>query len=58
MAARYLKTAFEKTPTPVRQFHLGMTYLKVGNKELGQQLIRRATEKDPNLVKEAQAHGW
>jgi tetratricopeptide (TPR) repeat protein len=58
IAVSHLKTAFEKAPTPVRQFHLGMTYLKVGNLELGQQLIRRATEKDPNLVKEAQARGW
>ena len=58
IAVSHLKTAFEKAPTPVRQFHLGMTYLKVGNQELGQQLIRRATEKDPNLVKEAQARGW
>ena len=39
----------KKAPTPVRQFHLGMTCLKAGNQELGQQLIRSAAEEDPNL---------
>lgn len=60
IALRHLKTAFEKAPTPVRQLHLGMTYLKTGDRERGQQLIRSAAVavKDPNLLNKEEIRGW
>ena len=56
MAVRYLKTAVEKGPNPRRQFHLGMSYLKVGNQATGQRIVLEALQKDPNLAKTEQ--GW
>jgi tetratricopeptide (TPR) repeat protein len=56
MAVRYLKTAVDKDATPQRQFHLGMSYLKVGNQAEGQKIVRDALHKDPSLVKTEQ--GW
>jgi tetratricopeptide (TPR) repeat protein len=55
-AVEYVKAAFAKEPTARRQFHLGMSYLKVGQKDLGQQMLVTALQKDPNLVKTEQ--GW
>ena len=54
MAVRYLKTATEKQPTPLRQFHLGMSYLKAGDRGTGEKLVSAALQKEPNLVKT----GW
>jgi len=56
MAVRYLKTAVDKESTPRRQFHLGMTYLKVGDQLTGQKIVRDALVKDPTLAKTEQ--GW
>lgn len=56
MAVRYLKSAVEKEPNPRRQFHLGMSYLKIGDQANGQKLVREALAKDPNLAKTEQ--GW
>ena len=56
MAVRYLKAAVDKEPTPRRQFHLGMSYLKVGDQANGQKMLRDALAKDPNLAKTEQ--GW
>jgi len=56
MAVRFLKTATEKQPTPLRQFHLGMSYVKVGDREMGQKLVSTALQKEPNLAKTEQ--GW
>jgi Tfp pilus assembly protein PilF len=50
-SVEYLKAAFAKEPTPRRQFHLGMSYIKVGQKDLGQQMLVTALQKDPNLAK-------
>ena len=47
MAVRYLKTASEKQPTPIRQFHLGMCYLKVGDREMGKKIVSAALLRDP-----------
>jgi Tfp pilus assembly protein PilF len=55
-AVRYLKTAVTKESTPRRQFHLGMAYLKAGDRELGQRTIGAALKQDPNLAKTEQ--GW
>jgi len=56
VAVRYLKTSVEKGPNPRRQFHLGMSYLKMGDQAAGQKLVREALQKDPNLAKTEQ--GW
>jgi tetratricopeptide (TPR) repeat protein len=56
MAVRYLKMATDKEATPLRQFHLGMSYMKAGDHEMGQKLLSTALQKDPNLVKSEQ--GW
>jgi tetratricopeptide (TPR) repeat protein len=56
MAVRYLKTAVDKESTPRRQFHLGMSYLKVGDQLTGQKIVREALVKDPTLAKTEQ--GW
>jgi tetratricopeptide (TPR) repeat protein len=55
-AVAYLKTAIDKEPTPRRQFHLAMSYLKSGQKDLGRQLMVTALQQDPNLIKTEQ--GW
>jgi tetratricopeptide (TPR) repeat protein len=51
MAVPFLKTAVEKESNPRRQFHLGMTYLKAGDRAQGQKILREALQKDPNLAK-------
>ncbi len=56
MAVRYLKTATDKQPTPLRQFHLGMCYLKEGDRETGRKIVSAALLKDPTLAKTEQ--GW
>jgi tetratricopeptide (TPR) repeat protein len=56
MAVRYLKTAVEKGPNPRRQFHLGMSYLKMGDQVAGQKMVREALQKDPKLADTEQ--GW
>jgi tetratricopeptide (TPR) repeat protein len=55
-AAEHLKTAVAREATPRRQFHLGMAYLKTGNRELGQKTVTAAVQKDPTLPKTEQ--GW
>lgn len=56
MAVRYLKAAVDKESTPLRQFHLGMSYLKMGDQARGQKMVREAVAKDPSLAKTEQ--GW
>ena len=55
-AVDYLKIAVAKEPTPPRQFHLAMSYLKAGERELGQKTLQAALAKDPDLPKKEQ--GW
>lgn len=50
-AVEYLKSAVAKQPTPGRQFHLGMSYLKAGESDLGQKAVTAALEKEPDLPK-------
>jgi Tfp pilus assembly protein PilF len=55
-ATSYLKNAVAKEPTARRQFHLGMAYIKAGDRDLGQKTLAAALQKDPNLPKTEQ--GW
>jgi tetratricopeptide (TPR) repeat protein len=50
-ATTYLKDAFSKEPTPRREFHLAMSYLKSGDRSLGAKTLEAALRKDPNLPK-------
>jgi predicted Zn-dependent protease len=50
-AAEHLKTAMVKQPTPRRQFHLALSYLKGGDQGLGQRTLAAALKQDPNLAK-------
>ncbi len=54
-AVGYLKAAVEKDGTPPRKYHLGMAYLKTGNRDLGQRMLKSALEADPKL---AATQGW
>ncbi len=49
MALTCLKTAVAKEPTPRREFHLAVCYLKSGNKELGERLLQKALQQDSKL---------
>ena len=55
-AVRYLKAAMAKEPTPRRGFHLAMSYMKAGNRELGLAALHAALLQDPNLSKTER--GW
>lgn len=55
-AVQYLKNAVAKGSTPRRQFHLAMSYIKAGDRELGQRTLGDALQKDPNLLKTER--GW
>jgi tetratricopeptide (TPR) repeat protein len=48
-AVRYLKSSVEAEPNPRRQYHLALCYLKSGEPRLGQELLRAAIQKDPNI---------
>jgi tetratricopeptide (TPR) repeat protein len=49
MALTCLKTAVAREPTPRREFHLAVCYLKSGNRELGQKLMQKALQQDSKL---------
>ena len=55
-AVQYLKTAVAKEPTPRRQFHLAMAYVKAGDQDLGQKMLATALQAEPDLAKTEQ--GW
>jgi Tfp pilus assembly protein PilF len=55
-AATYLETAVAKEPTPRRQFHLAMSYLKSGKRDLGEKTLQLALRQDPNLPQTEK--GW
>jgi len=46
-AVTYLETAVAKQPTPRRQFHLAMCYLKSGQRDLGEKTLQLALRQDP-----------
>jgi len=55
-ATTYLETAVAKEPTPRRQFHLAMSYLKQGQRTLGEKTLELALQQDPNLPRTEK--GW
>jgi tetratricopeptide (TPR) repeat protein len=55
-AVEHLKLAVAKEPTPRHQFHLAVSYIKTGNRDLGQRLLATALKQDPSLTKTEQ--GW
>jgi Tfp pilus assembly protein PilF len=48
-ATRYLETAVAKGPTARREFHLAMSYIKSGQRDLGSKKLQAALRQDPNL---------
>jgi tetratricopeptide (TPR) repeat protein len=56
LALQCLKTAVAKEPTPRREFHLAVCYLKSGNKEQGEKLMQKALAQDSTLP--SKEHGW
>jgi tetratricopeptide (TPR) repeat protein len=48
-ATGHLKEAVARDPNPRRQFHLALSYLKTGERGLGQQLLEAAIRRDPSL---------
>lgn len=55
-AVDYLKNAVARGATPRREFHLAMSYIKAGDRDLGQRTLSAALRKDPSLLKTEQ--GW
>jgi tetratricopeptide (TPR) repeat protein len=55
-AVTYLKMAVAKDPTPRHQFHLAVSYLKAGDREVGQKTLQLALHQDPNLA--VTEKGW
>jgi len=55
-AMDHLKVAYDEDPTPQRQFHLALLYLKAGQKSEGQKMLASALQKEPNLARTEQ--GW
>lgn len=55
-AVSYLETAVKKDPTPRRQFHLAMSYLKSGNRDQGEKILQLALQQDPKLPQTEK--GW
>jgi tetratricopeptide (TPR) repeat protein len=55
-AIEQLRMSVAKESTPQRQFHLAMAYLKVGDKDLGQQTLMTALKQDPDLTRTER--GW
>jgi tetratricopeptide (TPR) repeat protein len=52
----YLQRAASSAPTPRRQFHLAMCYLKSGEKSLGTRMLQAALQRDPELMQTER--GW
>ena len=55
-AVTYLQMAVAKEPTPRRQFHLAVCYLKQGQHDVGQKTMQLALRQDPNLL--STEKGW
>jgi tetratricopeptide (TPR) repeat protein len=48
-AVSYLESAAQKTDNPAVQYHLGMAYVKVGNRERGERILKAALKTAPEL---------
>jgi tetratricopeptide (TPR) repeat protein len=55
-AETYLESAVTKDPSPRREFHLALCYLKTGKRDLGTKTLQMALQKDPSLA--ASEKGW
>jgi cytochrome c-type biogenesis protein CcmH/NrfG len=55
-AVQHLKVAVDTEPTPRRQYHLAMGYLKLGDLQQGGRLLQAALKADPNLANTER--GW
>ncbi len=55
-AVDHLKAAVERDPSPRREFHLAMSYVKAGHPESGKELLGKALKQDPSLP--ATERGW
>jgi tetratricopeptide (TPR) repeat protein len=55
-AVSHLKKAVANEPTPRREFHLGMSYLKSGDRDMAETTLRAALQKEPNLARTER--GW
>ena len=53
-AVTHLKKAVSEEPTPRHRYHLALSYVKAGNSELGQEMLRSALKDDPSLRKTVQ----
>jgi Tfp pilus assembly protein PilF len=49
-AAKHLKLAVSTQVNPTRQFHLGMTYVKLGDAQQARALLDEALKQDPKLA--------
>jgi tetratricopeptide (TPR) repeat protein len=50
-ATEYLKSAYTRSPTAQREFHLAMAYIKQGDTTTGRQMLAAALAKSPGLAK-------
>lgn len=48
-AVKHLESAAAKESTPLRNYHLGMAYMKAGDHKRGQQVLEAALRMDPRL---------
>jgi Tfp pilus assembly protein PilF len=55
-AVTYLQTAVAKEPTARRQYHLALSYLKSGQRDLGEKTLRLALQQDPKIA--TTERGW
>ncbi len=55
-AVQYLEAAVAKDPTPRRQFHLAMSYMKFGDRVKGEKTLKIALQGAPDLIKTEE--GW
>jgi len=56
IAAAHLKTAVANSPTPAREFHLAMSYIRNGDRNLGREILQRALNQQPGLI--GSERGW
>lgn len=55
-ALQYLRRAVGQHATPTREYHLAMTYARLGNKSKAEQALLAAEKLDPNLPESQTAH--
>ena len=48
-AVKQLEQAVSRQRIPIHCYHLGLTYMKTGNRKLGAELLQAALKGDPSL---------